>query len=1038
MRAAAAMVRDMVMPPRAFLDLGPEHTFDTPPRPVDQVITSMRNGDLARVGRDQALSVAAVQRGRNEVCAIATLPLRLYRGLDVLDSALFRQFDPDVPNVVHMAMTLEDLAFESIAWWEVTSKDFANYPASVRRIDPAHVRLTDPGGPSSNTTLPYLQPLSPSTTAPRDQRWVWVDYCDGRGWQKRDSSLMIRFDSPNPGLLKANARAIRIAIKLDRLTEMYAENPALREFFTDNPDFDGDPYEEDEIDTFLAEYGAMRQNRPYGWLPGQVKRSDVNAPSPKDLTLADLQDRVNVAIANGIGVDPEDLGVSTTSRTYFNSVDKKQDKINRVYAPYMAAITDRLSMGDVTVRGQAARFDLVDYLKSDPVTQATYWKVLKELGVTDAAEIRGWAGLTGPPPTAPAPAVPVDVSRETSLAAVRAGRRFDGDGPAHRFAATDFETPPPAPAVDEAARTITGLAVPYGVPTQRYGVTLKFDAGSLEYSSPERMAHLQDHGTPVGFHRSITDGPAGPTVALAVLDGPPGSPQKAQRDGLLYDAANGLYTGLSVGVDFSMFPEDGDVVVDDDGVYHVVRAQWRETSTTYMPQFDDARVTSVAASRTGGTTVDCPYCHGPHATNISCATFAARQPALVGAGAPAPAPAPGAPAGPPPLDQSALFAQFTAWQQAQAHPALAAAPAGPTPVNAHHTPAQVTEPSPYRFDRRGNLRAGSHDFSSDLLQGWREGGGGAQASRDRAQEFVQAYFEGLDQQAQQQFAITPANVANLNYPQNHPEWYVDQLEFQYPLYNATNKGTLDAVTPFVIPKFSSSSGLVADHVTGTEPTPGTFVATAQTLTPSAVSGKVEITREAVDQGGNPQMSGLIWRQMVRGWYEALEAFIQAQLVAAAASIPDITITALAVDGPLDQAISAAMVPLQYIRGGDVFSDVFTQIDLYKAMVAAKDSTGRRLYPTLNPQNSGGQTSRGYAQIDAHGKIWTPAWATAATGSVAASSWMFDKEVVCLWASAPKQIDIVWRVAWVDMGLFGYKAFGITDFTRTREVIYDPS
>jgi hypothetical protein len=39
-----------------------------------------------------------------------------------------------------------------------------------------------------------------------------------------------------------------------------------------------------------------------------------------------------------------------------------------------------------------------------------------------------------------------------------------------------------------------------------------------------------------------------------------------------------------------------------------------------------------------------------------------------------------------------------------------------------------------------------------------------------------------------------------------------------------------------------------------------------------VSGKVEITREAFDQGGNPQMSGLIWRQMTRGYYEALEAY----------------------------------------------------------------------------------------------------------------------------------------------------------------------
>jgi hypothetical protein len=291
--------------------------------------------------------------------------------------------------------------------------------------------------------------------------------------------------------------------------------------------------------------------------------------------------------------------------------------------------------------------------------------------------------------------------------------------------------------------------------------------------------------------------------------------------------------------------------------------------------------------------------------------------------------------------------------------------------------------------------------------------------------------------AEQQFAITPANVTNLNYPQNRPDLYVDQLDYQYPMYAAMNKGTLDAVTPFVIPKFSSSSGLVADHVTGTEPTPGTFVATAQTITPSALSGKVEITREAFDQGGNPQMSGLIWRQMVRAWYEGLEAYAQAQLVAAAASIPDLTITTAAADATLDQALADAIVPLQYIRGGDRFRTVFTQIDLYKAMVKAKDTTGRRLYPSIGAQNAVGTADPRYAWVEAHGKLWVPAWATAATGSVAASSWMFDPEVVCLWASTPKQINLEWRVAWVDLGIWGYKAFGVTDFTRTREVVYDP-
>jgi hypothetical protein len=534
------------------------------------------------------------------------------------------------------------------------------------------------------------------------------------------------------------------------------------------------------------------------------------------------------------------------------------------------------------------------------------------------------------------------------------------------FAAAEFAAATPATSTDTESRTITGLALPYNATARKFGIAVRFLPGSLEYGDVGRVKHLQDHVTPVGSVLSLEDTDAGLVAKLSVLGGPEGSPVKAARDQLLHDAAGGLYDGLSVGVDFSYDPEDGDVTYNEDtDTYDVQRATLREISSTpYMPAFDDARVTRVAASRTpGGDTVDpCQHCGQRHAPGIACATFAAQLRTT----APAAPATPATPVTPVPRetgpDMAAAFAAFVAAGAGQA-------PEGPTPVNPHRAPLEVREASPYRFDRYGNLRAGSHDFSSDLFNGWSPAGPGDQAARDRAESFLRAAFANRDfgnallpESAGEQFAITPANVVNLNYPQNRPDLYVDQLDYQYPLYAGSFKGTLDTVTPFVIPKFSTSSGLVADHVTGTEPTPGAFTATAQTITPSAVSGKVEITREAFDQGGNPQMSGLIWRQMVRGWYEALEAYVQAQLLAAAASIPDITITASSADAVLDASLAGNLVPLQYIRGGDRYRIVFTQIDLFTAMVKAKDSTGRRLYPSLGAHERGGH-DRPRLQLD---------------------------------------------------------------------------
>jgi hypothetical protein len=712
-------------------------------------------------------------------------------------------------------------------------------------------------------------------------------------------------------------------------------------------------------------------------------------------------------------------------------------------------------MGDVTMRGYFTAFDLLDYLKPDPATRTAYYTSMQTLiGLTPAwiAQQEGipLGAYSGTPN--PAPAAPTAIG-----ASVAAGRRFAGAGPAFTFNALDFAGgAPAAPTVDTAARTITGLAVPYNAVADKYGMKYSFAPGSLEYSDPSRMAHLMDHTTPVGFHRSVTDTADGPMVSLAVLDGPEGSPAKAQRDQLLYDAANGLYTGLSVGVDFDMGPESTDVEYDPEtDVYNVVRATWRETSTTYMPAFDDARVTTVAASRTGGH-MFCQHCGGQHAPGIACATFAAQLP-------PAPVAAPPTTPAAPPADQSA-FAQFQAWQLAQTPaPAAPAAPAalpGPTPVNSNRGGADVVEPLPYRFDRLGNLRAGSHDFSTDIAAGWNPNYDGDEApitAQARVNNWLKHAFEERDfgrldapaqlggivaaqaafAQQRQEFAITPANVVNLNYPQNRPDLYVDQLDYLYPMYEATNKGTLDVLTPFVLPKFNSSSGLVADHVSGTEPTPGAFTATAQTITPSALSGKVEMLREVFDQGGNPQASGLIWRQMVRGWYEGIEAAIQAFLTAQSASIPDIALGVAVTDSAMDQSLASAVTALQYIRGGDRFSKVFTQIDLYQKLAKAVDTTGRPLYPSFGAMNTAGSADPSYNYLNVRGKTFVPAWATAATSTNAASSWMFDPDVVCTWLSTPQRLDLQWRVAWVDIGIWGYKALAITDFTRTRELIYDP-
>lgn len=968
----------------------PGLTFDSTPQPIDRVI-SLAFGNVAgaKVTRSLALSVPAVTRSRNLVCSIATIPLRqIDKGLKTVDSDFFEQLDPDVANVVTLAQTVEDLYFEGISWWRKTATDANGYPTAIRHLDVNSVTLNPPNDGKPRNPLP-------SNVDPHEAS-VWI------AGVQTSATAVIRFDSPNPGMLDAGRSAIRRARFLDDMAEMYAKNPRPLDYFS--PAEDADPVDDDTVAVLLADWNTARKAGSTAYIPAALKYNVVDVPTPADLQLLPQSDRATREIGNVAGLDTEDYGVSTTSRTYQNAIDRRQDRINDTLAPFMRAITDRLSMRDVTPPGHKVVFDLGDYLLPDPLTRWQVYEIGLDNEVIDPEEVRKKEGIpAGAPKPKPDAAAP---DRSGVVQPLRRRVAASFDAPAHTF----VDVPVRSFAVDVERRTIEGIVVPWGDVANKFYRKYEFEPGALQPPAEiGRNKMLRDHmySLPLGKMISHELRADGHFARYRIASGPDG-------DRALALAAEGVLDGLSVGVDFD---DAADTVPHPTkrGVTLVRRADWRETSLTAMPSFDSARVTKVAASETyGGTSMEpCAQCGHVHAVDA---------PHVV---APSITPAVPAPATPTPVtysaDQVAAFLQaFVPGGPALPGPVPAAQPVNPA-VNP--TPAAVVvEPSPYRFDRKGNLMRGSHDFSTDIIAA----SNGDTAASERATRW-----------AQEQFVIT-TDVDELNPTVQRPDMWVEQRSFKYPVWTAINKGTLTEITPFTFPKFNSAGTLVSAHVEGTEPALGTYTATGQTVTPAAKSGKMKLSREVWDQGGNPQLSGLIWRQMVKAWFEALEAAAVAVLDAA-------TPTAIALtagggtDGQLlDAELRAAFASLQFVRGGFSMDNMFTQIDLYKALVGAKDDTGRVLYPALGPNNATGTVATKYGAIDINGVTGYPAWALAATGAVVASSYLFDSDVVHGWASAPQRIDIdKTEVANVYIGLWGYVATAISDITGVREITYDP-
>ena len=564
-----------------------------------------------QVTRDFALSVPSVLRARNIIVGtISSLPIRTVDSqYNVIRSPLLEQIDPDVPNPVTIASLVEDLLFDAIGWLQVLGRDWTGYPVWARRVDPMVVSAQPPPG----TTLADL----PSGYVPGSTLWV-----AGEPVQARD---MLRFDSPNPPLRASAARAIRRAAKYEAAAEMYADSPAMRGWFT--PKEGADP-EQTDIDNALADWEMRRRRHADGYVPAALEWHQADLPNPADLQLATLIDKVTIGIANAFGVDAEDLQVSTTSRTYNNAVDRRQDKINETYGSLVAAIAARLSMGDVTRRGQQVIFDWDRFLEPNPTDRAQIAVNYLTAKVITPDEVRHddlrMPALTAaqraelnppPPPERSAVEEEVEMATVTSITAraARTAATFAAD-PGLVFAADVVGSVQ----VDLERRTITGLVVPWGEIGRSNGQRWRFAAGSLTYDPNQlsRNKMLVDHEfrQSVGHLVRTWSDQVGQWATYKIARGPAG-------DKALAEAADGAKDGLSVGVGFA--GDDPDLVAVEDpenpGVILVLSAPWRETSLVALPAFVSARTTAVRmAAYPIGAPMQCSYCGQVHAPGIAC------------------------------------------------------------------------------------------------------------------------------------------------------------------------------------------------------------------------------------------------------------------------------------------------------------------------------------------------------------------------------------------------------------------------------------
>ena len=338
----------------SFLGRQPDAEFEVyvPPEMRESMTFG---GRLApRISRAEALQVPAVLRSRNLICTPAALPLLLRNkereivtGIDA-PTNLFDQIHPDIPNIVTLSSTYEDLLFEGESLWHVLDRNFQEWPTFCEHIPSSH----------------------------------WAIHPDGQIYingQPVSDENVIRFYSPNPPLLVHAARAIRTCLTLDTTAASYAEEPMPLQYLTPR---EGARVNEDDtfVSGLLDKWEANRRRRVTGFLGAALKIESMQW-NAKDIQLHEQRQHAVLEIARAAGVDPEDLGVSTTSRTYQNAEQRRMDLLDFTLRPYMEAIETRLSMRDVTPRGYYSKTNLDAFLRSDTKGRMETYAIGKPLGL---------------------------------------------------------------------------------------------------------------------------------------------------------------------------------------------------------------------------------------------------------------------------------------------------------------------------------------------------------------------------------------------------------------------------------------------------------------------------------------------------------------------------------------------------------------------------------------------------------------------------------------------------------------------------------
>jgi HK97 family phage portal protein len=202
---------------------------------------------------------------------------------------------------------------------------------------------------------------------------------------------LITFQSLNDGILNTGVSTIRAALDIQKASVVAAATPMATGYIRNS----GADLPPSEVQGLLAAWKNARLNRSTAYLTSTLQYEAVGF-SPKDMMYNEAIQNLATEIARLCNVPPYYVSADqNTTMTYANVQDERRQFLTLSLQPFISAIEDRLSMDDITARGNIVKFDIdKNYLRTDPLAELAVIREMLDLQLITQEQAMAMTDLT--------------------------------------------------------------------------------------------------------------------------------------------------------------------------------------------------------------------------------------------------------------------------------------------------------------------------------------------------------------------------------------------------------------------------------------------------------------------------------------------------------------------------------------------------------------------------------------------------------------------------------------------------------------------